>query len=680
MATPAVRNNNPGNIKDPATGTFKQFATPQEGYAALLNDLEAKKTGHTSTGLTPTSTLVDFAKTYAPPGGNNNSAKYAADLANQMGVRPDTPIGQLDTGKWAAAVAHNEDNSSPFGNQTITPASQVASVTSSQPSQGGFVTPPPMPADTGLNTAIASTDNSAPESTLGKALDVGKTVGNFLFPIAGDLYHDVKGDSTKTGLQQFGDTALSALGFIPGLGEVGEGARAAELAAKGLEAAKGAEVAGDAIKGSGILSKITGSTVARNAGVGYGAGVAQNLSQGKSIGDSIGPNLNTIGGGLLGGAGGLLGKALGGVLDKATGIAPNVKPVLANLSDPKLYDEYTNVAAQRAANIRNPSVLEHAADYADNAVGQIQSKLRQVGEQVGAIKTSEGMKPLAPVTPVLKKFAQDVEDRFGKTISVDQDGTIALDNAPGRVKNVLSSSDETRIKTALGQILDLNKGGNVRKASDVLDNLDGLVDYSKKDLLGNSNDPIEGFLKSTRHNLNDVVGQSSPALAEAKSRFSQLSDSLESIKGAGGANLQRAELLLKRVFSGDQSAKSREIFDLIKKETGIDLTEHAVLAKHFVDNAGDESEKSALQKMLEESSKGGGPTVPGLLLSGGKAALNATIANPIKQGRRIVTGKPGLLNSILRNNAIPGLSKYSSGSLTKSLLQAGRGTSNLIGQ
>ena len=128
MATPAVRNNNPGNIKDPATGQFKQFTTPQEGYAALLNDLQMKKDGKSTTGLTPTSTLADFAKTYAPPGDSNNSAKYAADLANQIGVRPDTPISQLDVGKWAAAVAHNERmNSSPFGQGVQSSQSSSAS-------------------------------------------------------------------------------------------------------------------------------------------------------------------------------------------------------------------------------------------------------------------------------------------------------------------------------------------------------------------------------------------------------------------------------------------------------------------------------------------------------------------------------------------------------------------------
>lgn len=109
MATLAQRNVNPGNIRDSSTGNFKQFSDAGEGYAALLNDLEAKKRGNTSTGLGPNSTLVEFAEKYAPESDGNNPGQYAANLANFMGVRPDSKIGELDTGKWAEAVSLAED-------------------------------------------------------------------------------------------------------------------------------------------------------------------------------------------------------------------------------------------------------------------------------------------------------------------------------------------------------------------------------------------------------------------------------------------------------------------------------------------------------------------------------------------------------------------------------------------
>lgn len=136
MPTVADRNNNPGNLRDPKTGSFRTFSTPQEGYAALLNDLETKKTGQSTTGLQPGHTLADFSNVYAPKGDNNNPAQYTANIANYLGVRPDTPISQLDTGKWAEAIAHAEGYSAapkaPTGgtqqDQSVTPAQNEGNV------------------------------------------------------------------------------------------------------------------------------------------------------------------------------------------------------------------------------------------------------------------------------------------------------------------------------------------------------------------------------------------------------------------------------------------------------------------------------------------------------------------------------------------------------------------------
>lgn len=165
MSTPAVQNNNPGNLRDTSTGSFQQFKTPQEGYAALLNDLQAKQTGTTTTGLGPSSTLIDFAAKYAPSSDDNDVGSYAANLANQMGVRPDTQLKDLDLGKWAAAVAHNEDSSSLFGTQKFNPkpysqpdanSPQFPTVTQQVPAQAV----PEKPFSTPL-TNIASGDSQA---------------------------------------------------------------------------------------------------------------------------------------------------------------------------------------------------------------------------------------------------------------------------------------------------------------------------------------------------------------------------------------------------------------------------------------------------------------------------------------------------------------------------------------
>lgn len=105
-----TRNNNPGDLKDPATGSFRQFKSSDEGFQALQNDILGKMTGNTKTGLNANSTLKDFAYTWAPPTDNNDSEGYAKKLASQLGVTPETPIGSLKSriSDFAKAVASNE--------------------------------------------------------------------------------------------------------------------------------------------------------------------------------------------------------------------------------------------------------------------------------------------------------------------------------------------------------------------------------------------------------------------------------------------------------------------------------------------------------------------------------------------------------------------------------------------
>lgn len=109
VGNPAQRNNNPGNLKKP-DGSWQTFATPQLGFLALQQDLTAKMTGATSTGLTANSTLLDFAKKYAPSTDNNDPNAYAKNLAQQMNVSINTTIGSLQprVADFAKAIAQNE--------------------------------------------------------------------------------------------------------------------------------------------------------------------------------------------------------------------------------------------------------------------------------------------------------------------------------------------------------------------------------------------------------------------------------------------------------------------------------------------------------------------------------------------------------------------------------------------
>ncbi len=109
LTTPAAVNNNPGNLRDPQTGAWQVFSSPQEGFQALMSDIQGKQTGNTRTGLNGNSTLAQFTSVYAPASDGNNPAGYAQSIAKQLGVSVNTPIGQIPSASLAAAVAQHED-------------------------------------------------------------------------------------------------------------------------------------------------------------------------------------------------------------------------------------------------------------------------------------------------------------------------------------------------------------------------------------------------------------------------------------------------------------------------------------------------------------------------------------------------------------------------------------------
>jgi hypothetical protein len=109
MSTPASTNNNPGNLKDPQTGAWQKFSSPQEGFSALINDIQSKQTGNTRTGLGPDSSIAQLIKVYAPAKDNNNPVQYAKAIAAKLGVPVTTPIARIPTRALASVIANYED-------------------------------------------------------------------------------------------------------------------------------------------------------------------------------------------------------------------------------------------------------------------------------------------------------------------------------------------------------------------------------------------------------------------------------------------------------------------------------------------------------------------------------------------------------------------------------------------
>lgn len=109
--------NNVSGLKDPTTGQFQPFATPQDSFDATVKDIQGKQTGDTSTGLNGKSTLADFVNTWI-----GGTGRYSAqDIAGYLGVPVDTKIGNIDANDLARAVSNFETG---YSGQNVVDASQ----------------------------------------------------------------------------------------------------------------------------------------------------------------------------------------------------------------------------------------------------------------------------------------------------------------------------------------------------------------------------------------------------------------------------------------------------------------------------------------------------------------------------------------------------------------------------
>ncbi len=101
--------NNPGGLKDPTTGQFQQFSTPDQGFAALVQDVQGKISGNTRTGTNGNSSLLQLAQAWKGTG-NNNAQAWAQSVAQNYGggIGLNTPIGQLNPVQLASAIAKHE--------------------------------------------------------------------------------------------------------------------------------------------------------------------------------------------------------------------------------------------------------------------------------------------------------------------------------------------------------------------------------------------------------------------------------------------------------------------------------------------------------------------------------------------------------------------------------------------
>jgi hypothetical protein len=135
----SVRNNNPGNLKDPKTGELRVFATPQEGQKALEDDLQGKISGQSpvlkqrfgDTGgfISPAMLAETWSPSTAAGNTPESTINYGKYIAAKLGIDPTAKIPNTPEAKAAIAQAIKEFESGQAKSNQIAgaPSVQVAS-------------------------------------------------------------------------------------------------------------------------------------------------------------------------------------------------------------------------------------------------------------------------------------------------------------------------------------------------------------------------------------------------------------------------------------------------------------------------------------------------------------------------------------------------------------------------
>jgi len=296
------------------------------------------------------------------------------------------------------------------------------------------------------------------------------------------------------------------------------------------------------------------------------------------VGDTIAEGAEGVGKTIKEGAG----KA-GDLLEKVVA-EPIAKPVETALKETgsKMFDEYVDVSKKAALSNKNPTPLEVAGRKAQEALKKIQDQLDTVGN--------------------LKK--QSIES-FGDT----NVGTIATQFRQGLEKMLKSKTfvegDKKMVNDLIAKARSLGNNPTAKQVDEFIDYAQDLLYTSGRDLTVPITDETTAELRGTLGKLNEGLKAKLPEPYRAfNKKFFDIIDVRNELNTKLGKEGEKGGSLMKRVFS-PSDANTKQLFEEVKKMTGIDLVNEATLAKFVMEAVGDARQASLLEQLNIPTTKMG---------------------------------------------------------------------------
>lgn len=248
-------------------------------------------------------------------------------------------------------------------------------------------------------------------------------------------------------------------------------------------------------------------------------------------------------------------------------IDDKVKNVLINTPTEK-FDNIVKIAQESASSNTAPSTFETVSKSMTDATKQMQSQAKSLAEQKASIigKAKTGLSDFT------KETGQTILD-----INRKLKGSGLGNEFIAKLKTVKTKIDADKVIDELQNTL--YKGNK-----DMTIPIGSSEDKLLKGILGEYNGKLKASLPSSYAKINTEISNRMKAVNILNRALGETVDGV-STRGAG---------LVKQFFS-PSGTKTKQLFEYIKKTTGVNLAEDATLAKYVADAYGDVKTRSLLE-------------------------------------------------------------------------------------
>lgn len=252
-------------------------------------------------------------------------------------------------------------------------------------------------------------------------------------------------------------------------------------------------------------------------------------------------------------------------------VTPNVdesvKTILKTTPTSK-FDEVVKVAQNASVDPTKPSTYEFVSKSMTDATKQIDNQVKSLAQQKNTI-INKAKIGLSDFTKETGSVILDINRKLK--------GTDIGNKFIAKLKTVKTKIDADK---AIDELQDILYKGNKDMTIPIGSSEDKLL----KGILGKYNSTLKDALPSSYSKINSEITNRFKALNILNRSLGEVVDGVP-IRGAG---------LVKQFFS-PAGTKTKQLFEYIKKTTGVDLAQDAVLAKYIGEAFGDTKIKSLLE-------------------------------------------------------------------------------------